>query len=116
MLYVDVVDNVVGKAFTDSNGDGLIDADEPGEVGLSFTLYHCAPPYGIAGVAVSMAPDGLFSFSNVAPGEYQLGVELGDRTVAPVRMGEMNANQFYPNGFTNCAAVPGELIGAGFQP
>ena len=107
---------VDGKAFTDSNGDGIIDAGEPGEAGLRFTLYHCAPPYGIAGVAVSTAPDGLFSFSNVDPGEYQLGVERNGRSIAPVKMGTMNANQFYPNGFTNCAAAPGGLIGAGFLP
>jgi|GEM_PF-486360 len=105
---------VQGKAYADLNGDGYIDDGEPGAPGIEFTLFRCAPPYGVAGVAVSTAPDGVFTFTNVEPGEYQLGVALDGRTVSQTRMGEADANQFYPNGFTNCAAAPGPVIGAGF--
>ena len=99
LLAVAATDNagIRGRAWLDSNSDGVRDANESPDVGRSVTAFRCEAPWGSVGQAVTDAA-GNFEISGVVPAHYQLGVVVDGVGFSPV----VNDNDIHPNGFSNC--------------
>ncbi len=71
---------VVGTVWDDQDGDGVLDASELGIQGV--TVYLCAAAGACDGItnlgSTTTDVAGQFSFGDVAPGDYRIGVETGD--------------------------------------
>ena len=98
-----------GYVWLDANGDGQRTANEAGDVDRLIQLFRCVPPWGIAATASSLAPDGVFSFAGVSPGEYQIGTDVPSLGFSPVG----GDNQVFTNGFSNCFLFDGSPLALG---
>ena len=96
-------ETVRGFAWIDSNANSRRDSNEAGEVGRRVDLYRCGPPWGIAGSAVTQAPNGDYAISGLEAGEYQIGTPSAG--VEFSNPGEDSV--IYPSGFSNCVTVDG---------
>jgi hypothetical protein len=77
---------ISGVKFLDVNGNGVRDPGEAGQPGVTFELLSCPSPCGQPPVAItSTGPDGSFSFTGIAFGNYWLKEELppGFRQTVP---------------------------------
>lgn len=75
--------SISGSKFIDVNGNGVLDAGEPGGAGVTIRL---SGPGGTGtGVQTTTAADGSFTFSGVAPGTYLVSevVPVGFTQTAP---------------------------------
>ncbi len=66
---------ISGTKFLDVNGNGVRDAGENGQQGVTMSLVSCPPAPACAGIVVSTtvtAADGSFSFAGVAFGRYEI--------------------------------------------
>lgn len=72
--------SVGNMVFNDANGNGVKDANEQGIAGLTVKLYN-ANGNNVSGAAISTvmtAADGTYYFSNLAKGDYIVGVTTGN--------------------------------------
>lgn len=74
-----------GKAWSDTNFNGLWDADEMGLGGLVLTLTHRS--MGVERNTVT-ASDGSFAFPTLQPGEYELTASLPDTMMFTIGEGD----------------------------
>jgi protocatechuate 3,4-dioxygenase beta subunit len=65
--------SVGDRVWLDTNGDGIQDSGEPGVSDVLVTLYNSA---GVAVASMYTDASGLYLFTNVAPGNYTVGVSL----------------------------------------
>ena len=61
------------RVWYDINGDGVQDANEPGISNVLVTLYNSS---GVAVASMYTDANGYYLFTNVAPGNYTIGVSL----------------------------------------
>ncbi len=108
--------------WSDTNGNGIQDAGEPGIPGVFVMLTDCA---GNWKGQTTTGTNGEYSFTNVAPGSYKVKfVAPADYTVAPTNAGSNDANDSDLlqgwTGFTECFDLAsGQArtdIDAGFVP
>lgn len=68
------------QIFVDLNGNGVRDLNEPGVPGTTVNLYLDAngdnSPDGVAISSTITGSDGTYYFSNIAPGNYIIGVDI----------------------------------------
>ncbi len=79
--------SVGDRVWLDTNGDGIQDAGEPGVSGILVTLYNSA---GVAVASTYTDVDGNYLFTDVAPGNYSVGVSLPPAFVFTANAGALN--------------------------
>ncbi|MFC0406608.1 SdrD B-like domain-containing protein [Roseomonas elaeocarpi] len=67
-----------GLAFTDTNGDGIRDSNDPGLTGVTVQLLNAA---GTVVATTTTGTGGAYSFTGVAPGQYQVQFAAPSGTV-----------------------------------
>ncbi|QDS90108.1 Serine-aspartate repeat-containing protein D precursor [Rosistilla ulvae] len=72
--------SIAGYVYTDSDRDGLLDADEIGLPGVTVRLISNTP--GVPTVSTVTGPDGWYNFENVRPGTYSID------EIQPARFGD----------------------------
>ena len=73
---------ITGLKFDDANGNGVQDAGESGVAGVTINLF--AADGGALVATTTTGADGTFTFSSVAPGDYQVGEVVPDGFVQTV--------------------------------
>jgi protocatechuate 3,4-dioxygenase beta subunit len=80
--------SVGDRVWLDTNGDGVQDAGEPGVSNVLVTLYNSS---GVAVASMYTDANGLYLFTNVAPGNYTVGVSLPPAMVFSPNSGAVSA-------------------------
>ena len=65
-------DSLAGTAYLDANNDGVFDAGDTGEPGITLTLTGVNDLALPVSVAVTSGTDGTYSFGNLRPGHYSI--------------------------------------------
>lgn len=79
--------SVGDRVWLDTNGNGTQDSGEPGVSDVLVTLYNSA---GVAVASMYTDASGLYLFTNVAPGNYTVGVSLPPAMVFTSNVGAVS--------------------------
>jgi len=96
---------VIGdRIWSDLNGDGLMEAGEPGLVGIEMTLTLCDGTF-VASTLTST--DGAYLFENLPANTYQVGMRIPPGyQVSPLTVGDWSMNNdFLANGVSECRTL-----------
>ncbi|MEL6927723.1 MAG: SdrD B-like domain-containing protein [Cyanobacteria bacterium J06600_6] len=118
---VDQTGSIGDFVFSDTDGDGVQDPDEPSISGVTVTLQN---PGGSFVASDTTDPNGEYTFDNVAPGDYKVTVTTPDGFTgfAPVNQGGNDAtdSDINPDGMSDVFSVaPNEAkddVDAGLIP
>jgi large repetitive protein len=87
-----------GKICTDTNGDGLPQATEPGIAGLKVNIYDCKSTTGAPFATTTTDNDGKYTFEGLTAGQYKIQV------IAP-NGHQIGGGTFNANGYTACTDI-----------
>lgn len=92
------------RVWSDNNGNGVMDANEPGLTDVVVTLSRCD---GTLVDSTMSASDGSYRFDNLSAGSYRLSLTIpAGYTVSPLTVGDWSLNNdFDSDGTTACRTL-----------